>query len=204
MKYTIYYKAVLAVCCFSIVTGLLVSCNSTLRQVKTFHLNDEGEIISREFIKESYYVDRRTKKREGEYVEYGRNWMPIREGNYIDGRKVGTWKSLIEEDGIWKYTNFDSSEISYIEIPKDYLKYPMILAEEMDSIPSGLLKIDFKFSEECILQNAIISQRVHPKLDSIILSRFIRYMKLKTKYRQDIEECATVRDSTIVINFIGK
>ncbi|MTB51724.1 hypothetical protein [Lewinella sp. W8] len=188
---------------FLLFSVILSSCGSPLREVTHYYLDEAGKRRDVGDVKETYYVDRKTGSREGPYRRYGQNRMLIEEGQYERGIKIGSWKRWETTDAVWIYKDHDRSGPDSAGIPPTFLRYPMHLAETLDPLPGGVMQLRGVFSANCSLQSAIITQGVHPALDSITLQRFVRYARLREKYGQSIPECTEAGDTLITLQFVG-
>src|SRR5690606_33735442 len=123
----------------------------------------------------------------------------LEQGDYINGQKTGVWKIWNVEDEIWIEKDFDQSGKETPIINQDYLKYPIILAEERDSLPTGLIVLKLKFNDKCQLEQLELINGIDNEFDSIIVNKYKRYASLSEKYQKPIEDCTLKRDTLKII-----
>ncbi len=182
----------------------LFGCSSgkTLyEEVLTYHsLSKEQKRIDGKVVKEKFTVDKKTGLKHGFYERYNLNFLTLEKGNYKNGKKSGMWKIWEETDQIIIEKDYDNNGKETPLIEKGYLKYPMFLVEERDTLPQGLLKMKLEFNNECNLIDLKILEGIDEEFNSKISNEYKRYVRLCKKYDIMIEECMGIRD-TLQINF---
>lgn len=96
----------------------------------------------------------------------------------MNGQKTGVWKIWNEEDEIWIERDIDQNGKENPIINQEYLKYPMIIVEERDSLPTGRIVMKLKFDDNCQLEQLELINGIDNEFDSIIVNKYKRYARL--------------------------
>ena len=180
---------------------LNLSCSIGQREIITYHeLTIEQKKVLGRVMKEKYEVKKGTKIKDGLYERYDLNFFTLEQGKYLNGQKIGVWKIWNEEDEIFVEKDFDNNGKEFPIINQEYLKFPMILAEERDTLPIGQITMKLKFDANCQLDNLELINGIDNTFDSIIINKYKRYASLSKKYQIPIEDCILKRE-TLTINF---
>ncbi len=180
---------------------LIFGCSICQREIITYQeLTKEQKKVLGRVIKEKYEVKKGTKIKDGLYERYDLNYSTLEHGKYVNGQKVGVWKIWNEDDEIIIEKDFDNKGKEFPIINQEYLKFPMILAEERDSLPTGQITIKLKFDGSCQLENLELIKGIDNAFDSIIINKYKRYAGLCKKYQIPKEDCILKRE-TLTINF---
>lgn len=182
-------------------TTLILGCSIGQREIIKYHeLTKEQKKVLGRVIKEKFEVKKGTKIKDGVYERYDLNFLTLEQGKYVNGQKAGVWIIWNEEDEIFIEKDFDNNGKEFPIINQDYLRFPMILAEERDSLPIGQVIMKLKFDETCQLENLELIKGIDMTFDSIIINKYKRYASLSKKYQIPIEDCILKRE-TLTINF---
>jgi hypothetical protein len=180
---------------------LNLSCSIGQREIITYHeLTKEQKKVNGRVIKEKYEVKKGTKIKDGLYERYDLNFLTLEHGKYVNGQKTGVWKIWNEEDEIFIEKDFDNNGKEFPIINQDYLKFPVILVEERDSLPIGQVTMKLKFDDNCQLENLELIKGIDNIFDSLIINKYKRYASLLKKYKIPIEDCILKRE-ILTINF---
>lgn len=184
----------------SILFALGCSIGAGHREIVTYHkLTKEQKKVLGRIVKEKYEVRKGTKIKNGKYERYDLNFLRLEQGNYVNGQKTGIWKKWNEEDEIWIERDFDQNEKENPIINQEYLKYPLIIVEERDSLPTGRIVMKLKFDNNCQLEQLELINGIDNEFDSIIVNQYIRYARLSKKYQIPIEDCTLKRDTLKIL-----
>lgn len=184
----------------SILFTLGCSISASHREIITYHeLTKEQKKVLGRIVKEKYEVRKGTKIKNGKYEKYDLNNFRIEQGNYVNGEKSGVWKIWKEEDAIWIERDFDHHGKENPIILQDYLKYPMILFEERDSLATGQIVMKLEFDDNCQLEQIKLINGIDYEFDSIIVNEYKRYARLSNKYQIPIEDCTLKRDTLKIL-----
>jgi hypothetical protein len=183
---------------------MIIGCSTSktaCQEVVTYHeLTKQERSINGRIVKEKFTVDRKTDLKPGSYELYDLNYRTLEQGNYENGVKTGIWKIWQQDDEIFIEKDYDNGGRETALIEKYHLKYPMILVEERDTFPQGLIIMELLFDNQCILISLNILEGIDEEFDHKISNEYWRYTKLCNKYDIPIEECNEKRDS-LVLNF---
>lgn len=184
----------------SILYALGCSIGAGHREIVTYHeLTKEQKKVLGRIVKEKYEVRKGTKIKNGKYERYDLNFLRLEQGNYVNGQKTGVWKIWNEEDEIWIENDFDQNGKENPIINQDYLKYPIIVVEERDSLPTGRIVMKLKFDDNCQLEQLELINGIDNEFDSIIVNKYKRYARLSKKYQIPIEDCLLKRDTLKIL-----
>jgi len=184
----------------SILYALGCSIGAGHREIVTYHeLTKEQKKVLGRIVKEKYEVRKGTKVKNGKYERYDLNFLRLEQGNYVNGQKTGVWKIWNEEDEIWIEKDFDQNGKENPIINQDYLKYPIIVVEERDSLPTGRIVMKLKFDDNCQLEQLELINGIDNEFDSIIVNKYKRYARLSKKYQIPIEDCLLKRDTLKIL-----
>lgn len=184
----------------SILYALGCSIGSGHREIVTYHeLTKEQKKVLGRIVKEKYEVRKGTKIKNGKYERYDLNFLRLEQGDYVNGQKTGVWKIWNDEDEIWIEKDFDQNGKENPIINQDYFKYPMIVVEERDSLPTGRIVMKLKFDDNCQLQQLELINGIDNEFDSIIVNKYKRYARLSKKYQIPIEDCLLKRDTLKIL-----
>ncbi len=184
----------------SILYALGCSIGAGHREIVTYHeLTKEQKKVLGRIVKEKYEVRKGTKIKNGKYERYDLNFLRLEQGNYVNGQKTGVWKIWNEEDEIWIEKDFDQNGKENPIINQDYLKYPIIVVEERDSLPTGRIVMKLKFDDNCQLEQLELINGIDNEFDSIIVNKYKRYARLSKKYQIPIEDCLLKRDTLKIL-----
>ncbi len=180
---------------------LILGCSICQREIITYQeLTKEQKKVLGRVIKEKYEVKKGTKIKDGLYERYDLNYLTLEHGKYVNGQKVGVWKIWNEDDEIIIEKDFDNKGKEFPIINQEYLRFPLILAVERDSLPTGQITMKLKFDSSCQLENLELIKGIDNAFDSIIINKYKRYASLCKKYQIPIEDCILKRE-TLTINF---
>ena len=179
---------------------ITLGCSIGQREIITYHeLTKEQKKVLGRVVKEKYEIRKGTKIKNGLYERYDLNFLTLEQGNYVDGQKAGVWKMWNEEDEIFIEKDFDKNGKENPIINQDYLKHPMILVEERDSLPTGQIVMKLKFDENCQLGQLELLKGIDTQFDSIIINKYKRYARLSKKYNMPLEDCLLKRDTLKIL-----
>ncbi|MBK6699695.1 MAG: hypothetical protein IPG55_07285 [Saprospiraceae bacterium] len=166
----------------SILFAIGCSIGAGHREIITYHkLTKEQKKVLGRIVKEKYEVRKGTKIKNGKYERYDLNFLRLEQGNYVNGQKTGVWKIWNEEDEIWIERDIDQNGKENPIINQDYLKYPIIVVEERDSLPTGRIVMKLKFDDNCQLEQLELINGIDNEFDSIIVNKYKRYARLSKK-----------------------
>ncbi|MBK7245957.1 MAG: hypothetical protein IPH98_19295 [Saprospiraceae bacterium] len=184
----------------SILFAIGCSIGAGHREIITYHkLTKEQKKVLGRIVKEKYEVRKGTKIKNGKYERYDLNFLRLEQGNYVNGQKTGVWKIWNEEDEIWIERDIDQNGKENPIINQEYLKYPMIIVEERDSLPTGRIVMKLKFDDNCQLEQLELINGIDNEFDSIIVNKYKRYARLSKKYQIPIEDCTLKRDTLKIL-----
>ena len=184
----------------SILFAIGCSIGAGHREIITYHkLTKEQKKVLGRIVKEKYEVRKGTKVKNGKYERYDLNFLRLEQGNYVNGQKTGVWKIWNEEDEIWIERDIDQNGKENPIINQDYLKYPIIVVEERDSLPTGRIVMKLKFDDNCQLEQLELINGIDNEFDSIIVNKYKRYARLSKKYQIPIEDCLLKRDTLKIL-----
>ena len=184
----------------SILFAIGCSIGAGHREIITYHkLTKEQKKVLGRIVKEKYEVRKGTKIKNGKYERYDLNFLRLEQGNYVNGQKTGVWKIWNEEDEIWIERDIDQNGKENPIINQEYLKYPMIIVEERDSLPTGRIVMKLKFDDNCQLEQLELINGIDNEFDSIIVNKYKRYARLSKKYQIPIEDCLLKRDTLKIL-----
>ncbi len=184
----------------SILFAIGCSIGAGHREIVTYHeLTKEQKKVLGRIVKEKYEVRKGTKIKNGKYERYDLNFLRLEQGNYVNGQKTGVWKIWNEEDEIWIERDIDQNGKENPIINQEYLKYPMIIVEERDSLPTGRIVMKLKFDDNCQLEQLELINGIDNEFDSIIVNKYKRYARLSKKYQIPIEDCTLKRDTLKIL-----
>jgi hypothetical protein len=84
----------------------------------------------------------------------------------------------MKDDEIIIEKDFDNNGKEFPIINQEYLKFPMILVEERDTLPTGKITMKLKFDGSCQLENLELIKGIDNAFDSIIINKYKRYASL--------------------------
>ena len=184
----------------SILFAIGCSIGAGHREIITYHkLTKEQKKVLGRIVKEKYEVRKGTKIKNGKYERYDLNFLRLEQGNYVNGQKTGVWKIWNEEDEIWIERDIDQNGKENPIINQEYLKYPMIIVEERDSLTTGRIVMKLKFDDNCKLEQLELINGIDNEFDSIIVNKYKRYARLSKKYQIPIEDCTLKRDTLKIL-----
>lgn len=183
---------------------LTIGCSinkANQEEIITYHeLTKKEKRINGRIIKEKYQLKPSTKIKHGKYERFDKNFIPLERGYYKNGIKSSVWEIWNAEDQIIIKKDFDQGGTETPVIEKEYLNYPVVLVEQRDSLPEGVIIMGLEFNSDCTLNQLKILQGIDPEFDNTIANRYKRYSRLSHKYGIPITECVQKKDS-LIINF---
>jgi len=181
---------------------LIIGCSSrkiVINEVLTYHeLTKEQRKVSGKVVKERYNVNKKTKLKHGIYKRYDLNFRTLEEGHYENGMKSGIWKFWQKDDKIFIEKNYDNNGMETPLINKSFLRYPMVLVEERDSLPEGFLRMKLLFNDKCKLTSLEVVEGIDEEFNTKIANEYKRYAILCYKYEIPIEECVEKKNSLLI------
>lgn len=181
---------------------LIIGCSSgktVYNEVLTYHeLTKEQRKVNGKVVKERYNVNEKTKLKHGIYKRYDLNFWTLEEGHYENGVKSGIWKIWQEEDKIFIEKDYNKNGVETPLIEKEFLRYPMVLVEERDSLPEGFVRMKLLFNDKCRLTSLEVVEGIDDEFNTKIADEYRRYAKLCYKYEVPIEECVEKKDSLLI------
>jgi len=180
----------------------LVGCSSNktpYKQVLTYHnLKKEQRAVNGKIVKEKFSVNKKTELKHGYYERYDLNYFTLEQGNYENGAKSGIWTTWQEEDQIFIEKDYDNNGVETPLIEKKYLRYPIVLVEERDTLPQGFLKMGLQFDNKCRLLSINVLEGIDEEFNHKIVNEYRGYAHLCNKYNIPISECIEKKESLII------